>query len=1295
MQNRPAALLTLLILFFAPTPLAAATEQTGSNQTVAPSFSVTRGFFGDAFQLELSTVTPGAMIVYTTDGSTPTSTNGIPTNGTSYFAPIGVGTTVVVSARAYMPDGSLTPSPVEVHSYIFVRDVATQGGFHFGYPAEWEGATADYALDPEVTRDPAYAGILGDGLLAIPTLSLAIDTVDLFDEERGIYTNAQASGRESERPASAELLYPSGRAGFQIHAGIRIHGQASREIVNSPKHSFRLLFKNEYGAAKLEFPLFEDPKHSTELHRGDTEIHREKQENSVNLSLEATIHSPLGFDRLSPRGNERLPLESPCTSMSCSIISGPEGSWDDPADKFDTLILRAGYNRSWIHPSATQREQALYSRDLWAMQSQAAMGQPATHGLHVHLYINGLYWGLYTLHERPSAPFMATYFGGDPADYDVLNSGEAVDGDTLAWDAMMAAAKLNLADPANYAAVAAVVDLENLADYMILNHYAGNRDWDRKNWYAARLRSQENDADAEERGSRFRFFAWDTESILSSVEDDQTGVRLENKPSFLFYRLMQIHAFRMLFADRIYKHLYNDGALTPAAAGRRMEAIAAQVADAVVAESARWGDYRRDVYPVSLDPRTLALYTRNDHWLRERQRLKEEYFPQRTAVLLGQYRTRGFYPSIEPPTFAPTSRPADASSDSSTDAAINVTVDVRINNPNGPSSAAATGTIWYTVDGSDPHQQNGLLNPQSKNGGDETTIRLTRSTLLQARVHNEATGAWSALHATEFFPAAAAPLELRITELMINAPAGSEHEFIEVQNVGKSAADLGGAYFASGIRYRFPAGTTLGSGDFLVLARIPEAFGRRYGFSPFNQRGYSGKLANDGESIRLNRRSGEELFSVEYSVEGALISAAGAGFSLVRQSTPGMADGTTVVGADIWRVSSQVGGSPGRADPSPAAAGPTAQINTVQINEVLAQGDRATDFVELYNASATTTDLSGWFLTNDPTEPRKFRIPDGTELIPYGFASFSPQQIGFELDASGGAVYLFAIRASGELSRYGHAFVYGAAEDGLSYGLCTIAPDILAQKSEEYVVPQQQISRGVGNGQPVVGPVVFGEIMYHPANEESGDEYIALANVTNQPMPLYDPTQPANVWRVRGIGDFTFPPQTQIAANGTLLVVPTEPAAFRRKHNVPAAIPIFGPYVGTLANGGETLTLERPSAPGKNGLFHYIPVDIVKYADQLPWPVEADGTGASLVRITLPAFGGAAQNWRASTTISGAPRERQAAISVGGTETRVRRQEGIEAMSNPVSAKTIFLPLVFHQTPTAQANSCFVDLRDL
>ena len=101
------------------------------------------------------------------------------------------------------------------------------------------------------------------------------------------------------------------------------------------------------------------------------------------------------------------------------------------AEEFDELILRAGCNNSWLHWSGEERARADYVRDQWMRESHAAMGHPSARGCFVHLYLNGLYWGLYNLTERPDEHFAAEHFGGSAKDYDARNGSHVLSGDEV------------------------------------------------------------------------------------------------------------------------------------------------------------------------------------------------------------------------------------------------------------------------------------------------------------------------------------------------------------------------------------------------------------------------------------------------------------------------------------------------------------------------------------------------------------------------------------------------------------------------------------------------------------------------------------------------------------------------------------------------------------------------------------------------------------------------------------------------------------------------------------------------
>ena len=59
----------------------------------------------------------------------------------------------------------------------------------------------------------------------------------------------------------------------------------------------------------------------------------------------------------------------------------------------------------------------VFTRDQFTRDLQIAMGAHGSHGTFVLLYLNGQFWGLYNLVERPDDAFQATYFSGDEDDY--------------------------------------------------------------------------------------------------------------------------------------------------------------------------------------------------------------------------------------------------------------------------------------------------------------------------------------------------------------------------------------------------------------------------------------------------------------------------------------------------------------------------------------------------------------------------------------------------------------------------------------------------------------------------------------------------------------------------------------------------------------------------------------------------------------------------------------------------------------------------------------------------------------
>ena len=810
----------------------------------SPAFSVERGCYEEPFTLELSSSDPLATIRFTTDGSAPAG----PNDGTPYRGPIEITGTTTVRAASFHEGHE--PSDVMTHTYVFLSQVVNQSNTPPGYPSSWSGRPADYEMDPEVVGgDDLFNGVyresIVDDLKDIPTLSITMDRDDLFGA-RGIYLNSQSEGVGWERPASVELFDPQGgEEGFQVNCGIRIQGGSSRSP-NFPKHSFRLLFKRDYGPGKLRYPLFE---------------------------------------------------------------SEPESA--NATDEFDTVVLRAFFNNSWTHWHWYQNPRAQYLRDQFIRDSQLAMGQPSAHGRFVHVYLNGLYWGFYNLHERPAASFMASYGDGEREDYDVQNVTTAVDGNLSNWNRMMSIANSGVSSAAGYARIRELLDVDNLIDYMLLNFYLGNDDWDGHNWYAGSKR---------EGGGGYQFFCWDSELIISRHQNnppppqpdldiilnrDRTGLSNNNKPSRLYTALRANPEFRLRFADRVRKHFYNGGALSTDKVLSRWLARRDQVWRAVVAESARWGDYRRDVLQGSGSRDQYDLFHRNQHYVTYQDWLLNTYFPRRRNIYLAQLARRDLVSELPPPELEPHGGtvPSDGRG-------LEVSVSV------------GAGTIYFTTDGSDPRLEGGDV------AGSATRYReplsLPGTTTLKTRVLRR--GSWSALTEAQY-TADISPL--RITELMYHPRPGEDddghdsddYEFVELWNSGKAPLDLSGVKLAGGIRFDFSAGavTSLQPGEHVVLVEDIEAFAARYDLARILVAGeYSGNLSNGSETFTLLDSSGAEALRISYS-DAWYPQTDGNGRSL--QLDDLLAGGEDLRSAGAWRPSSVDDGTPGYADPGIAEGG--------------------------------------------------------------------------------------------------------------------------------------------------------------------------------------------------------------------------------------------------------------------------------------------------------------------------------------------------------------------------------------
>ena len=1148
-----------------PTP-GAANDATTLAIAAAPSFSEAHGLKSRAFALTLTTTTNGGHVRFTIDGSEPTETA-----GATYTAPIPIRKTTVVRAVAY--SDLMKASPVVTRTYIFPADVATQaadGKAPPRWPLRWTGQKTDYGMDPRITGTSPYREQLQRTLKLLPSISIVMPLDGLFDEERGIYNHPQEHGKEWERATSIELIESDGTPGFQVNGGIRIRGGASRDTSN-PKHSLRLFFRRDYGTPQLEYPMF---------------------------------------------GAEGTPV----------------------CDKFD---LRCDQISSW-HWAGEKKDD--FIRDQWGRDTQIAMGQPGDRGDFFHLYINGLYWGLYNTQERHDASFAAHYFGGNEGDYDVVKYDNTfggtndADGTIASWRRLHDAAYADFTTAAKYQRVQGnnpdgsrnpayerLVDVDNLIDYMLIGDYCAASDNPpsggvQNNWGA--IKSRQGDFG-------FRFFIHDWElSMFDAQADNVVGEQPVDNPLGDFnggkldytmsnvwhiWQALRFNAdFRLRVADRVQKHFFGDGVLTPAKAAARFQARMDEINLAVVGESARWGDAfftNNDtggpIGPfLTLNPRNGEpaaknldfvprpngaphLLTRQDWLNATRVQFIQNYFPIRTAIVLQQLKDGGLYPAIDSPTITPASGNIAAAQL------------ITLANPN------ATGAIYFTLDGSDPRLLGGGIAASAKLYAQPVLLGPLKR--IKARIKDGET--WSAL-AEARYENAQDFSKLRITEISyhnaaVGAVAGDEYDFIELKNAGTTALDMSGLLFDQGVTFAFPTGTTLTPGAFFVIGKNAPRFSEAHPGKTLDGI-FTGKLSDNGEDLVLSAGSGVPLISLHYRTdEGWPAAANGFGFTLVR------ADKGSPDNPKNWRASTNIGGSPGGDDPEPPA------IPRVVVNRLDANPATGSDSVEVKNLGDVTADISGWWFTDDPAVPQKFRILSALPIPAGGVRSLPTAALDFP--KTGGGVWLFSANAVGDLTGYAHGFSYGAVETG------SVLERIVNSVGDEKFVL-------TGNPNPRIN-----EIHFHPAI--GGDEFVEIrreADPNRGPLSLAD-------WRLNGLS-FTFPAEASLAPGGLALVVTIDPAAFRTKYNVPAEVPIYGPTTGNLQDEGEEVALQKPlTFPGIAGTF-YETIGSVRYNDKSPWPYETNGFGASLQRPSGTSFADDPASWLAaaptpgiSNTVNAAP----------------------------------------------------------
>ena len=180
-----------------------------------PLFSEKAGFYKKSIKLKLSTTSNFSRIYFTIDGSIPTQSS------TEYSKPINIEKTTVIRVKTFAEEK--LPSKIVTQSYFLNESIS------------------------------------------LPVVSLSCDPKYFWDKNIGIYVEGPNYNpkvwksanyfKPWERPINVEYFDINGKTGFNMQAGVKIHGRSTR---NFAQKTLAVFARKRYGTANIQYKLFGD-----------------------------------------------------------------------------------------------------------------------------------------------------------------------------------------------------------------------------------------------------------------------------------------------------------------------------------------------------------------------------------------------------------------------------------------------------------------------------------------------------------------------------------------------------------------------------------------------------------------------------------------------------------------------------------------------------------------------------------------------------------------------------------------------------------------------------------------------------------------------------------------------------------------------------------------------------------------------------------------------------------------------------------------------------------------------------
>lgn len=222
----------------------------------------------------------------------------------------------------------------------------------------------------------------------------------------------------------------------------------------------------------------------------------------------------------------------------------------------------------------------------------------------ITLYLNGEYWGIYLLEEKPDEHFVENHYGYEDDDVDLIErwSGLVLNGIGTGFSQLMDFVdKSDLSIDENYQHLCRLIDLSAFIDYQLFEMFIGNHDWPANNMRCWQYRD-----------TPWRWIYYDGDGAMGSVnsmdnifcEDEGDGWPSNAQSTLLFRKLLCNSNFSQKLIQRLEEIL---NLLNPSALSYLIDSTQSVLATEIPYQIARFG-YPQSVASWNEDIRNIRTY---------------------------------------------------------------------------------------------------------------------------------------------------------------------------------------------------------------------------------------------------------------------------------------------------------------------------------------------------------------------------------------------------------------------------------------------------------------------------------------------------------------------------------------------------------------------------------------------------------------------------------------------------------------------------------------------------------------